>query len=211
MQGFLLGMANGTVCLAYCSPVLIPFFLGEGNGVRRNFILIGQFLAGRLIGYLLFAVLAWGLGSWILGKGANRELMLGIVNLFLAVLLIFYGLGKSKPDCAAHWMMKIIPARLISSPITFSVLLGFLTGLNLCPPFLAALGGALGMESLSSSLLLFATFFLGTTLFFLPVPLVGRIRHHTAIQIIGKQAALGVAFYYLYSGILTLGGGLIIR
>ncbi|MCX5645541.1 MAG: hypothetical protein NTZ17_12835 [Phycisphaerae bacterium] len=57
-EGFLLGIASGGVCLAYCAPVLVPYLLSEGNTLRRSVISVGGFLAGRLIGYLVFAVLA---------------------------------------------------------------------------------------------------------------------------------------------------------
>ena len=53
MQGFFLGLANGTSCLALCAPVLIPFLLSEGNNVGQNLVTLLKFLGGRLGGYLL--------------------------------------------------------------------------------------------------------------------------------------------------------------
>jgi hypothetical protein len=58
-QGFLLGLANRGVCLAYCAPVLVPYLLGEGGTLRRGAVSVGGFLGGRLVGYLAFAILAW--------------------------------------------------------------------------------------------------------------------------------------------------------
>ena len=48
MQGFLLGLANGTTCLAFCAPVLVPFLLEEGKNVRQNLMTLFKFLGGRL-------------------------------------------------------------------------------------------------------------------------------------------------------------------
>ena len=55
VKGFLLGIASGGACLAYCAPVLVPYLLGEGKTLRGNAVLVGGFLGGRLIGYLAFA------------------------------------------------------------------------------------------------------------------------------------------------------------
>jgi hypothetical protein len=42
MNGFLLGLANGTSCLALCAPVLIPFLLSRGENVNRNTVTLLQ-------------------------------------------------------------------------------------------------------------------------------------------------------------------------
>ena len=58
MQAFLLGLSYGAVCVAYCAPVLVPYLLGEGNRTWRNYAVLLRFLAGRLLGYLLFGIMA---------------------------------------------------------------------------------------------------------------------------------------------------------
>jgi hypothetical protein len=65
MQGFLLGLANGTTCLVFCAPALIPFVMHEGQTVRQNLVTLVKFLGGRMGGYLLF-----GLGD---GQSAIRR------------------------------------------------------------------------------------------------------------------------------------------
>lgn len=47
MQGLLLGLANGTTCLAFCAPVLVPFLLERGETVRQNLLTLLKFLGGR--------------------------------------------------------------------------------------------------------------------------------------------------------------------
>ncbi|PKO22945.1 MAG: hypothetical protein CVU38_06710 [Chloroflexi bacterium HGW-Chloroflexi-1] len=89
MQGFILGLASGATCLAYCAPVLIPFFLGEGKRTRQNWGLLAQFLGGRLAGYLLFGLLAWLAYRLVLGPSSHRALIFGGVYVLLAGLLAF--------------------------------------------------------------------------------------------------------------------------
>jgi hypothetical protein len=206
MQGFLLGLANGTTCLAYCAPVLVPFLLGEGRGVRQNWAVLAQFLGGRLGGYLLFALLAWLAGRLLGGIESYRGLVFGSVYICLAALLVYYGLRKPPEICAGA--SRGAQAWLARWPALLPLGLGFLTGLNLCPPFLLAFTGAASARSLLGSLLFFATFFIGTSLYFLPFPFLGALRGHTALRTIGRLASALVALYYLVYGIILLAGGI---
>ncbi len=213
MQGFLLGLANGVTCLAYCAPVLIPLMLGEGQKTRQNWGMLGKFLGGRLAGYLLFGLLAWLLSQAILGASAYRNLILGAAYVALAVLLAAYGfsnaraMGPASAACAGS--LKGARKFLRQWPALLPLGLGFLTGLNLCPPFLLAFTSAAGTGSLGASLIFFLTFFVGTSLYFLPMALVGLMSRMNALRTVGKLAAVLMAFYYAYSGILYLAGGII--
>ena len=63
IRGLLLGLAVGPTCLASCVPAMVPVLIGTDQGRRISGLLTAKFLAGRLIGYLLFGLLAWGLGN----------------------------------------------------------------------------------------------------------------------------------------------------
>ena len=102
LDGFILGLSNGVTCIATCAPVLIPYLLGEGKGIVRNFWVTGQFLFGRLLGYLLFAVLAWMVSSTILQESNQRNLIIGAAYVLFSGLLIFYGFFRHEPSCGAH-------------------------------------------------------------------------------------------------------------
>ncbi len=86
--------------------------------------------------------------------------------------------------------------------------MGVVTGSSVCPPFLLALTNAAEKSSLFHSLFFFFAFFLGTSVFFLPAPLLGIFREIPVLQTIGKLAAGIMGLYYLYSGIILLIGGL---
>jgi hypothetical protein len=88
--------------------------------------------------------------------------------------------------------------------------MGLLTGLNLCPPFLLAFAAAGENPTLTHSLLFFLSFFLGTTLFFLPIPLLGACKCIPSLKIIGKLAAVVMSIYYFYTGMLMIMGGIFI-
>ncbi len=213
MHGFLLGLANGVTCLAYCAPVLIPLMLGEGQKTGQNWRMLGKFLGGRLAGYLLFGLLAWLLGRMILGAPAYRNLILGAAYVILAALLAAYGLSEARPmrpsPVACAGSLKGARKFLRQWPALLPLGLGFLTGLNLCPPFLLAFTSAASAGSLGASLIFFLTFFAGTSLYFLPMAFVGLMSRVNALRTVGKLAAVLMALYYAYSGIIYLAGGIV--
>jgi len=209
LDGFILGLSNGAACIATCAPVLIPYLLGEGKGIIRNCLLTVQFLLGRLLGYLLFAVLAWTISRSILQDTSRHDLIIGAAYVLFSVLLIIYGFFKASPSCktgcADGGYHKLMASLL---PMSLPVVAGFATGLSFCPPFLLAFTGATEQTSLLAGMLFFFSFFLGTSLLFVLAPFVGLFSRFSVLKIIGKMAAGLMGLYYLYSGIILLLGGL---
>jgi sulfite exporter TauE/SafE len=210
MTGFLLGLANGTSCLAFCAPVLVPYLLAEGDGARRAASLLGRFMVGRAIGYVAFGVVA-GLVGALVGAAGSHGLLFGSVYVALAALLLFYGLASGARrgvECAAGGRASRVRRWASRWPRLLPVLLGLLTGLNLCPPFALALAAAAERGSIAGSVWFFVTFFLGTSVFFLPLPGLGGLRRFESLRTIARLAAGLVGAFYLYRGAVLLYGGL---
>lgn len=208
MQGLLLGLSTGITCLAYCSPVLVPYLLGEGKSVRQTASTLSQFMLGRLLGYLLFAVFAWLVGYYLGALTDRREMLMGLIYILLASLLFWYGLSQPVAPCAGRSLRARRTQISLRHPSLVPLLMGLLTGLNLCPPFLLAFAVAGENPTLTHSLLFFLSFFLGTTLFFLPVALLGAFKCIPPLKIIGKLAAAVMSIYYFYTGMLMIVGGI---
>lgn len=208
-EGFILGLSNGVACIATCAPILIPYLLGEGKGIVRNYWVTSQFLFGRLLGYLLFAILAWTVSSAILQEAGQRNLIIGTAYVLFSGLLIFYGFfKKANHSCIAARNQNRYQRLLALWPAFLPVAAGFATGLSFCPPFLLAFAGAAEQTSLIATLLFFFSFFLGTSLLFALAPFVGTFNRFSVLQIVGKMAAGLMGLYYLYSGSVMLIGGL---
>ena len=174
-EGFLLGLANGGVCLAYCAPVLVPYLLGEGNTVRRSTITVGGFLGGRLVGYLVFAVLAWLTHRAIVDHLPHQRIVIGIVIIGLALLLIAYGFAGWPRTCPGRCGRGVRSGKcVLETPPPAGPARTGLPGLNVCRPFLMAFGNAAQLPELWQTLLFFAAFFVGTSVYLAPLPLVGR-------------------------------------
>jgi len=208
MQGFILGLSSGAVCVTYCAPVLIPYLLGEKKGILQNVLLISQFLGGRLLGYLAFGLIAWCINRSILQAVDYREFLIGIAYVVLSVFLIFYSFSKVESPCTGEQMRGLLNRVEVGWPVLLPTVMGVVTGFSFCPPFLLALTNAAEKSSLFHSLFFFLTFFLGTSIFFLPTPFLGIFRGIPVLQTIGKLAAGIMGLYYSYSGIILLIGGM---
>jgi sulfite exporter TauE/SafE len=206
MQGFMLGLANGTSCLAFCIPVLVPFLLHQGKNVRQNIVTLLVFLGGRLGGYILFALLAWATGNVLLTAANMQTLVVGAAYVGLSILLlasVFF------PRIASSDICNIKEARSLfkGHPAFLPLGMGFLAGLKVCPPLLLAFAAATNLGSLAGSLLLFLAFFLGTSIYFLPLIFLGSLNRVPDLRFVGRLASAIVAVYYLFSGAILLAGG----
>jgi len=206
LQGFLLGIASGASCLVTCAPVLLPYLVGEGRSVRHSTLSVVHFLGGRLAGYLIFAVFAWEAGRWIRSE-PRGGLLFGAVYAILALMLIAYGFGSPANACVASGIRGRLTAIASRWPAALPALMGLLTGINLCPPFMAALAGATTQVSLLSSLVFFLAFFIATSLYVTPLPLAGLLGSSQASRITGRLAAGVMGCYYMYRGLIMMVGG----
>jgi sulfite exporter TauE/SafE len=180
IEAFLLGLSSGTYCAASCAPVALPFFFSRGREARPflgNARLLGLFLVGRFLAYV-----AVGLALGFIGAYAARfvdpgfSLILGrIAYAASGALMIAAGLVEGFPRlriCAVMgrgWR-----------PGIGAFAFGALTGASICPPFFAAAsrvfacsvrGGGFGaaLPGSLSGAAYFAFFFLGTSVWLLPL------------------------------------------
>lgn len=203
-SGFVLGLSTGVVCLAYCGPVLIPFLMGEGKGVYKNIGSVSLFLLGRLAAYLLVGILAGMVGQVIVQPSASKSVFIGILYVILSLLMIVYGFHRFREICLGRSKLMVQKSHPHRWPFLIPLSGGFVTGLNLCPPFLLAITGAMETGKMAGSVLFFFLFFLGTSVYFIPLPFIGLFRKQQVLRIVGKFAAILAGIIYLYKGIILL-------
>jgi sulfite exporter TauE/SafE len=202
-EGFILGLSTGAVCLAYCGPVLLPFILGEGTTIIQNAKSVGLFLGGRLIAYILVGFLSGLLGLALIQHSLQNRFVFGIIYTILAFFMIAYGFYRFREICLGR-KQPILQHRLGKWPMAVPLAGGFVTGLNICPPFLLAITGAVETHRLSGGLVFFLLFFLGTSIYFIPMPFLGFFRRKQVLQVIGKFAAILAGLLYLYKGVFSM-------
>ena len=193
-EGFILGLSTGFYCLTTCLPALVPYLLSEGDKVwKTNFDIFLEFLTGRFIAYFLFAAVATLIGKaykpylppWI----APLAMMLTALGM-LAFLFVSRGRHRAK-GC-------LIPVNPFFKRRPLA--LGFMTGINVCPPFVAAFIRLVQLSDMTAGMFYFTGFFTATSILMLPAiaptPFINE-----RLKFIGRMS-LGIAgFWYLILGL----------
>jgi len=126
------------------------------------------------------------------------------------VAMVIYGLFISKEFCVVNSFRGIFNRLIERKTWVVAVTLGFLTGINFCPPFLLAFSSSAHTNNLFQSILFFFLFFLGTSLFFLPTIFLGLLSFFSKLKTIGKMTAVVMSVYFFYRGIIMITGGIVI-
>ncbi len=195
LEPILAGFSVGAFCLTTCLPFVAPCIVAENRTFLKNLVLILQFLFGRLIGYVAFGAFFGYLGE----KLDNTWLQL-IANgslLVLSLLLILFvsGLFRTKMTqaCTAG-------RRSFQHPVA----MGFLMGVNLCPPFLMSLAYVFSLHSAGLGVLYFLLFFLSSSVYFLPLLAAGFLGRMKEFQLAARISGLLVGVIFLIHGCRTL-------
>ena len=184
----------------------MPWLGAEPRKLGPTGRLLAIFLGGRLAGYLGFAVLAWAAGLTLPLDLRSRSLVFGLANLGLALLLgvsaCFPRRAGAPPEERSTPLYQIGGANRFRPPAALT--LGFLTGLNLCPPFIAAGVRAAATHSLPGALSFFALFFAGTSVWFLPALGVSWLDRFSAVPTVARMTMAALAIYYAYLGVVSV-------
>ncbi len=194
VQPLLAGLSVGAFCLTYCFPFMGAFFTAETRDLNKNFRVLWKFLAGRLAGYLCFGLLAGFLGE----KFDPRWLRIAtdLSFIVLSLLLFFYllGLVRETGFCKTPpWLQGRHPA-----------LMGFLMGINLCPPFLLSITYVFSKQSALYGMVYFALFFLASSVYFLPVVFLGLAARAREFRKVARASGFLVTGIFFIYGIYSL-------
>lgn len=207
MSSFILGISSGTACLAYCAPTILPFLMFKGNNSKQNYFYLIQFLLGRLFGYIAFAMIAWRFGREIITKYTNMPIFLGFAYIIISIIFI-YEYFKGRKHCIKD---TILFKKINNNDNTKernnlinAFIIGIATGINLCPSFLLILTTALESDSMIGSVNVFLFFYLGTILYFLPLPFIGLLKHNESFKTISKFLIIFVSIFYMYKGLIII-------
>ncbi|MCX5781966.1 MAG: sulfite exporter TauE/SafE family protein [Elusimicrobia bacterium] len=191
IDGFILGLSNTFGCITVCAPIFLPYLLASE---LNPLIQILKFLAGRLIAYLFFALFAGYISIYFEGK-INPDILYSL-TVILAIWLILFSIGKMRihaPVC------KIIGKNVSGKNMPF--FLGIVLGLNLCPPFLIGLNEVLKFGSLIKSVIFFAGFYLGSSLWTFLLLFSKPLQNNKYFQIAAQIIGVIVGLYYLWKGV----------
>lgn len=206
-EALLLGLASGPACVASCGPVLIPSLLAERAGMRVHGLYLSAFLATRFLGYIIFAVVAWEVGSLASFRVTNQSWLFAVIHILLAAALLryAYSVGRARTHSPAATELVSI-GRAGARRVPGAAVLGLLTGISLCPPFLAAGIRAAQCSSVAAAVIFFAMFFVGTSIWFVPFAGFAWLRRNEGVITVARMAMTMIAIFYLYTGSMTMIG-----
>lgn len=207
LEGLMLGLSAGVYCMGSCLVFFVPYLLAESlpaggavtgaqktlGGIKR----VSSFMLGRFIAYIAFALIIGFMGSAY--KNALSARFSALALIAASLLMLFYSLTnslKSSGSCAG------VIGRFKFTRIPFA--LGMLTGLNPCPPFLVGAARLWTLGDISGGVILFIAFFLGTSVYMVPLVFVSFLGRGERIKQIGLMVALLSGIWFLCVGILAL-------
>ncbi len=191
IEGFTLGLSTGTLCLVSCTPIYLPYLVSEDRSFAKNIWKVMEISLGRFFSYIVFGLMAGWLGSNI--GTINRDLFTGIAYILLSIFLVMSVLRTKKKGKGCH-----VPKMLKVTSSAF--LLGVFTGINFCPSFLIALSKAVDLAGPISGALLFMGFFLGTSIFLIPLAFSGFLAQIKKLKLVAQIASIAIAVWFIYSG-----------
>ncbi len=198
IEGFLLGLATGHLCVATCGPVYAPFLMmKDQGGIKGSLLQVLQISVGRFAAYGLFGFAAGAFGREI--SGVNRTWFTIISFILLSILLlnsVFAVKKKQHSTCAVTRWGKIV---------TNPLLLGIITGINFCPSFLIALTNAVNLSGPMAGFFMFTSFFVGTNIYLIPFSIFGILGSKKYFRKIAVVASVLVAVTF------TARAGMLIR
>ncbi len=191
--GYLAGLSVGVFCLGLCLPVFLPILLSQKRSGKTSFFLVLEFSLGRVTGYLFFGLIFGTLG--IIIKNQFIHCLVALTNIWLGILLIIFSVGIMNAKYCSH-----LPYQKIRWPI----LLGFLTGVNICPPFLASLTYIFNLKNVIYSLIYFLMFFLGTTTYIIPAACFGFLSKYQKIAKLAQISGVVIGLYFIIQNLTSI-------
>jgi sulfite exporter TauE/SafE len=203
-DSLILGLSSGSACLATCGMVMFPYLMAGSSGVKRIAIDLSLFLFTRFLVYLLLATASWYFGQAFFSNQLVRSFVPGILYMVFAIMLVWYSISNSRSkDCPAKIVTTVNNKRLVP------VFLGIVNSLAFCPALFLIMTKGATQGSLSQSYLAFLAFFLGSSVWFLPLPLAGKIRKKEVLKTIGILATGLAGIIFFIKGITNIIGGFI--
>ena len=194
-EGLLLGLSTGAYCLGTCLVFFTPYLLAEGKQrLRDNLNTVLLFMSGRFISYICFAVLVSLLGAKYRDVFTNRVFYFGLI--IVSVLMLTYALSRNFGELK---FCRQFLGRFSSARMPF--VLGILSGLHPCMPFLAAAARVLILGSIFSGVVLFFAFFIGTSVYMIPMVFVSYLNKAERLKQIGLMMLFLSGIWFLCVGI----------
>ncbi|MBN2543559.1 sulfite exporter TauE/SafE family protein [bacterium] len=192
-EGWGLGFSLGVTCLATCGMIYLPYLISTKKHLISSFVVILKLSLGRFIGYLIFGAAAGYFGGYI--PHDTRGIITDVIYVILGTFLIISAFRKEKDR-----EKKCFTSRMHNFTNS-AIVLGLLSGVNFCPPFMLALSRAFDIGGTISGMALFTGFFFGTIIYIIPLGFTGLASKVNILRTIARIASVLVGLWFIIYGI----------
>ena len=191
IQPVLAGLSVGAFCMSYCFPFLATFIASEERPAQRNLGLIFYFMLGRFLGYAAFGAVFGFLGEQLKSPFLTLITDISLILVSMVMILHITGLLKQKDNlCLASKLHN-----------RNAIVMGFLMGINICPPFILSLTYVVSLNDVLKSVLYFVIFFFASSIYFLPMVFVGMLAKIKELQKTAQiSGILAACVFIIYGG-----------
>lgn len=198
-DAFILGLSSGSACLITCGMVMFPYLMSGSSGIRKISIDISFFLITRLIVYMILATITFYFGQAFFTNRIVRNTVPGILYIAFAVMLVWYSVSRKKErNCPARFVTAVNNHKLVP------LLLGIVNSIGFCPALFLLLTKGAMQNTLIGTYSDFLAFFAGSTLWFLPLPVAGKIKRREVLETIGILATGLAGMIFMIKGLTNL-------
>ncbi|HOW28181.1 MAG TPA: sulfite exporter TauE/SafE family protein [Elusimicrobiota bacterium] len=199
-EGLGLGLATGGYCLGACAPMVVPYFLSEAPARWKDALgIVLKFLTGRLAAYLVFAAAVSWMGHRF--RGDIPLSLLNVASVLAGILMVGYSGIRTFSDKA--FCRRLSEGKSLRM---WPWAMGFLVGINVCPPLIAGAVRLLELGRVSSGILFFLAFFVGTSVYLLPVMLMKPWVRTERMMNIGRLAGFLSGGWFVVRGMSAWAG-----
>lgn len=207
IEAFLLGIFSGTICVSSCGGILFPYMLSKQFTVKQSWRITLIFLLSRYILYLIIGYILAFLGKSFIVNFNLQQIITGLAYLILAIILLKKVVKRDPCTCKKSKLAQLLEKN--SFAIYFiPLIIGFTSGIGFCPTLLFAFTQKMEHANNLNILQYYSLFFVGTSIYFLPIPLLGLIKKNENIKKVGILATVLISIYLIYKSIILIIGGL---
>lgn len=204
IDSFILGLSSGSTCLLTCGFVLFPYMMAGSEGTRKIITDLSLFMLARFVVYFILATLAWYFGKVIFTSPIFSNYISGVLYMVFSGMLIWYSISRGRrKDCPARIVTTVDNKKLVP------IVLGIVNSLGFCPALLLILTKSATQDTIVHGYLAFLSFFAGTALYFVPLPLAGKIKKKRVFETVGILATGLAGIIFMIKGLTSLIGGII--
>ena len=193
IEGIILGLTLGTTCLVTCGPIYGSLILQKEGDLQSGIRTVMLISLGRFLSYAFFGVVVGYLGTLITFL-PESDYFVAISYIAVAIYMIYSAFverRKMKGCCNQSKM-----AKKAGNPF----FLGLLTGVSVCPAFIGAVARGIDSGGALGGFFLFAGFFVGTTLYMIPLSFLSFFTKKKMFRVAGIAASIIVSGWFFYEG-----------